>query len=236
MLIRRKSSTDDEYHYEDKLGVFGVITGASGAVLSSNLYDAFDTELVAGGDTASSWITASITRSLETQLANEYQSNIIPARALVLDPTQLGNCIAKCGHLKNWLEKGLCMGVCWGKYGNNGGHGGSGNGGNNSCPSGTCAFKCPGENGQGCGYPGTTVTCKDGAKIPLPKNCTRPTKKPTHKSYVHLGFVGTPTGAVGVGLTFGCRFGDKPKERGFGRMLTNNSSRRGFMGLRRSVT
>ncbi len=27
MLIRRKSSTDDEYHHEDPLGVFGVITG-----------------------------------------------------------------------------------------------------------------------------------------------------------------------------------------------------------------
>ena len=41
MLIRRKSSTDDEYHHEDPLGVFGVITGASGAVLSSNVYDSF---------------------------------------------------------------------------------------------------------------------------------------------------------------------------------------------------
>ena len=40
-LIRRKSSTDDEYHHEDPLGVFGVITGASGGVLSSNVYDAF---------------------------------------------------------------------------------------------------------------------------------------------------------------------------------------------------
>ena len=41
MLIRRKSSTDDEYHHEDPLGVFGVITGANAAVLSSNIYDAF---------------------------------------------------------------------------------------------------------------------------------------------------------------------------------------------------
>ncbi len=41
MLIRRKSSTDDEYHHEDPLGAFGVITGASGAVLSSSVYDAF---------------------------------------------------------------------------------------------------------------------------------------------------------------------------------------------------
>ncbi len=41
MLIRRKSSTDDEYHHVDLLGGFGVITGATGAVLSSNVYDAF---------------------------------------------------------------------------------------------------------------------------------------------------------------------------------------------------
>ncbi len=41
MLRRRKSSTDDEYHHEDPLGVFGVITGANGAVLSSYVYDAF---------------------------------------------------------------------------------------------------------------------------------------------------------------------------------------------------
>jgi hypothetical protein len=41
MLIRRKSSTDDEYHHEDLLGVFGVVTGENGAVLSSNVYDAF---------------------------------------------------------------------------------------------------------------------------------------------------------------------------------------------------
>ncbi len=120
MLKRRKSSTDDEYHHEDPLGVFGVITGASGAVLSSTNCEAFDTELVTGGDTASRRITANITRSLETQLANEYQSNIIPARALVLNPIQLGNCVAKCTHLRDWLEKPLCMGVCWGKYGNKG--------------------------------------------------------------------------------------------------------------------
>ena len=41
MLIRRKSATDDEYHHEDPLAVFGVITGANGGVLSSNVYDAF---------------------------------------------------------------------------------------------------------------------------------------------------------------------------------------------------
>ena len=42
MLIRRKSSTDGEYHHEDVLGVFGVIAGTTAAVLSSNVYDVFD--------------------------------------------------------------------------------------------------------------------------------------------------------------------------------------------------
>ena len=41
MLIRSKSSTDDEYHHEDPLGVFGVIGCAAGAVLSSNVFDGF---------------------------------------------------------------------------------------------------------------------------------------------------------------------------------------------------
>ncbi len=41
MLIRRRSITDDEYQHEYLLGVFGAITGAAGAVLSSNVYDAF---------------------------------------------------------------------------------------------------------------------------------------------------------------------------------------------------
>ncbi len=35
------SSTDEEYHNEDPLGVFGVITGAAGAVLSSHVFDGF---------------------------------------------------------------------------------------------------------------------------------------------------------------------------------------------------
>ncbi len=41
MLIRRKSSTDDEYHHEDLLRNFEVITSANGVGLSSNVYDAF---------------------------------------------------------------------------------------------------------------------------------------------------------------------------------------------------
>ena len=41
MLLRRKSTADDEYHHADTVGVFGVITGANGAVMSSSVYDAF---------------------------------------------------------------------------------------------------------------------------------------------------------------------------------------------------
>ena len=41
MLLRRKSTADDEYHHADTVGVYGVITGANGAVMSSSVYDAF---------------------------------------------------------------------------------------------------------------------------------------------------------------------------------------------------
>ncbi len=41
MLIRRKSSTDDEYHHEDMVGVFGVLTNATGTIIQNNVSDAY---------------------------------------------------------------------------------------------------------------------------------------------------------------------------------------------------
>ena len=41
LLIRRKSSTDDEYHHEDMVGVFGVLTNATGTIIQNNLSDAY---------------------------------------------------------------------------------------------------------------------------------------------------------------------------------------------------
>ena len=41
MLVRRKSSTDDEYHHADMVGVFGVLTNATGSMVQNNLSDAY---------------------------------------------------------------------------------------------------------------------------------------------------------------------------------------------------
>ncbi len=41
LLVRRKSSTDDEYHHQDMVGVFGVLTNATGTIIQNNLSDAF---------------------------------------------------------------------------------------------------------------------------------------------------------------------------------------------------
>jgi hypothetical protein len=40
------------------------------------------------------------------------------------------------------------------------------------CPPGLCMFVCPGKP-PGCGYPGTTIECPDGVKIPLPPDCDK---------------------------------------------------------------
>ena len=58
MLIRRKSSTDDEYHHEDPLGVCGVITGSNGAVLSSNVTDRFCVMRGANSRTETTFVTS----------------------------------------------------------------------------------------------------------------------------------------------------------------------------------
>ena len=81
MLIRRKSSTDDEYHQEDVLGVFGVITGATGAVMSSNVYDAFDVLQSMGSPVDSPWVTRS-RRKVTGSLLTGLQSTIYTSRNL----------------------------------------------------------------------------------------------------------------------------------------------------------
>ncbi len=41
LLIRRKSMTDDEYHHVDMVGVFGILTNATGGILQNNVCDAY---------------------------------------------------------------------------------------------------------------------------------------------------------------------------------------------------
>ncbi len=196
MLTRRKSSTGDEYHHEDPLGVFGVITGASGAVLSSNVYDWFSCDHYQSSNQLTPWITSGVKSVADSMLWLSPNTSYVASRALS-NKNALQLCITFCGTYKNIFSKLACMTACDLVF-----SGGSGGGGStNGCPAGTCAFKCPGETGVGCGYPGTTITCKDGTKIPLPNNCGK-VKKASAPCMVHPLLIPDRDGvAVGIGCT-----------------------------------
>ncbi len=66
MLLRRKSTTDDEYHHADTVGVYGVITGANGAVMSSSVYDVLMYREFLSGSVWTETIDNRVTRMLET--------------------------------------------------------------------------------------------------------------------------------------------------------------------------
>jgi hypothetical protein len=198
MLIRRKSSTDDEYHHEDPLGVFGVITGANGAVLSSNVYDAFASARYQNGNQLTPWITSGVKIAADSMLWLSPNNSYFGSRALS-NKNALQLCLAFCSSYKNIFSKLACMALCYATF--SGGSGGGSGGSNNGCPAGTCAFKCPGETAVGCGYPGTTITCKDGTKIPLPNNCSK-VKKTSAPCIVHPLLIPDRDGiAVGIGCT-----------------------------------
>ncbi len=85
MLIRRKSRTDDEYHHEDPLGVFGVITGANGATLSSNVYDAFMSDRYTTNLTGSDMLSVCF-RQLDDgtyQVSTDVIHCLIPVRSII---------------------------------------------------------------------------------------------------------------------------------------------------------
>ncbi len=44
MLIRQKSSTDDEYHHIDMVGMFDIITNQTVSIISNSVFDAFGVE------------------------------------------------------------------------------------------------------------------------------------------------------------------------------------------------
>ncbi len=198
MLMRRKSSTDDEYHHEDPLGVFGVITWANAALLSSNVYDAFSSAHYESGDQLTPWITSGVKIAADSILWLSPSTSYVASRALS-NKNALQLCLAFCGSYKNIFSKLACMALCYATF--SGGSGGGSGGSNNGCPAGTCAFKCPGETGVGCGYPGTTITCKDGTKIPLPNNCGK-VQKASAPCIVHPLLIPDRDGiAVGIGCT-----------------------------------
>ncbi len=102
MLIRRKSSTDDEYHHEDPLGVFGVITGANGAVLSSSVYDMFSVQQFRQGTVNTAW-RFNGSRIMQDGItgADDGQSYYFPERSLSHlkqpDPTPVSSCVTISG-------------------------------------------------------------------------------------------------------------------------------------------
>ena len=186
MLIRRKSSTDDEYHHEDPLGVFGVITGANGAVLSSNIYDAFDVLQFSTGGKLSLYISEGIhTLHAGTNIAVLGQEVYVADRAVSLtsrsrpekpapkkhiDPSACNFWCRFIGkyaagrlfgcHCDGSAGGGTGGGKGGGKGSGGGGNGGSG-GGTHTCPTGTSwkQVTCAGdETASGC-FPITYIAC-----------------------------------------------------------------------------
>jgi len=98
-LVRRNS----EFHHFDVLGTAGVITDASGAVLSANVYDAFGVARYVSGNAQTQWRASAGYTEVEGLLANCY---IVAELALGLaqkckkdqDPV-LGMCIVLCESL-----------------------------------------------------------------------------------------------------------------------------------------
>jgi len=67
-LVRR----NNEFHHFDVLGTAGVITDASGAVLSTNVYDAFGVSRYVSGNAQTQWRASAGYTEVEGLLANCY--------------------------------------------------------------------------------------------------------------------------------------------------------------------
>ena len=72
MLIRRKiTNLNDEYHHEDLLGNFGVITGANGSVLGSRVYDMFNVIRNTIGGSLTPYVHLELMMGNESMLVHE---------------------------------------------------------------------------------------------------------------------------------------------------------------------
>ncbi len=188
MLIRQKiTNLNDEYHHEDPLGVFGVITGANGAVLSSNIYDAFDVLQFSTGGKLSLYISEGIhTLHAGTNIAVLGQEVYVADRAVSLTSRSRPEkpapkkhhdsiwCLIPCffnKYLAGRLFGCHCDGSTGGGKrsgggkGSGSGKGGGGNGGTgggiHNCPSGTSykQITCSGnESASGC-FPVNYIVC-----------------------------------------------------------------------------
>ena len=111
MLIRQKiTNLNDEYHHVDLLGVFGVITGANAAVLSSRVFDKFAVMLFLVGD--------SLTRNVAVGLSSETAQldlagrlYAVPSRMVVLNNRVLPPTLPR-GSRRGRKSKLLCDDIC----------------------------------------------------------------------------------------------------------------------------
>ncbi len=185
MLIRRKSSADDEYHHVDLLGVFGVITGAHGAVLSSDVYDAFDVTQSSYG-TAQSPYQGEDIRSGSSNILFQGATAFVPTRNLDVAPPAVrpdGIDIGKC---RFWCVVGCLIAkhalttcynrCCVDKKKKKKKSGGSGGGG--ACPSGQnkVTITCGNATETACLKPGQSACCSGNGVMIVIGPCPPATK------------------------------------------------------------
>ncbi len=196
MLIRRKSSTDDEYHHQDLLGNFGVITGANAAVLSSNVYDAFDVLQFAGESVLTKYISHSL-RTMPDALVIGGTSIIVSSRNIQLDSTNSTTdgfdpwkcrffCYLGCltmGHSLVTCYNSCCVDKKKKKKNKKSGGSGSGSGGG-GCPSGQnkVTITCGKNTETACIAPGQSACCS-GSGVTIVNG---PCPKVTASSHLHL--------------------------------------------------
>ena len=169
MLIRRKSSTDDEYHHADVLGVFGVITGATGVVLSSNVYDAFDVLQSTNGSAQSPYLSDDIRTGSDNTLLQGDRA-FVPTRNLDIasfaarpDGIDIDTCrflcVLGCMLAKHALT--TCYNRCCIDKKKKKKKTGGGSGGGGTCPSGQnkVTITCGNATETVCIKPGQSACC-----------------------------------------------------------------------------
>ena len=111
-IIRRNS----EYHHFDLTGTAGVITSASGAILSNNLYDRFGSQRFAQGSVGTPWRW---NQAEEEGLVNFSGSDYLPERTLSGRAQIAVNCIPITGNTDlrgirhcTGDRLAICKGIC----------------------------------------------------------------------------------------------------------------------------
>ncbi len=113
MLIRRKSSTDDEYHHADPLGVFKLVTGANAVTSGMVVADYFGRQIVTTGLKSSPYYATNLQaisqagylttsqvyyaeRSVSTKYRNPVDCLIDEINCLKQSQQEFGHCAKNC--------------------------------------------------------------------------------------------------------------------------------------------